>query len=62
MRDNTIYSGQHILPFKAPMSELAHNYNSRVLIKLPSFKLQGTSEHVYIKVEILKALPCSCVM
>ena len=39
--------------YKAPMRKLARNYNSRVLIKLPPFKLQGTSEHIYIKVEIL---------
>ena len=39
--------------YKAPMRKLAHNYNSRVLIKLPPFKLQGTSGHFYIEAEIL---------
>ena len=32
---------------------LTHNYNSHVLIKFSSFKLQGISEHIYIKAEIL---------
>ena len=59
MRENTIYSGQQISPMKSTtawMRKLARIsvYNSRVLrIKLPPFKLQGTSEHVYIEVEIL---------
>ena len=47
------YSGQRISPLKAPMRELARKCNSRVLIKLLPFKLQGTSKHVYIEVEIL---------
>ena len=45
-----IYSGQQISPLK---SVVTRNYNSFVLIKLPPFKLQGTTEHVYIEVEIL---------
>ena len=53
MRKNTYYSGLQILPLKAPMRKLMHNYNSRVLIKLPPFMQQGTSKHVYVKVEIL---------
>lgn len=40
-----IYSGQQCV--------LMRNYNSHVVIKFPSFKLQGTSEHIYIEAEIL---------
>ena len=49
-----IYSGQQISPLKAPMRKLTNNYNSHVLIKLPPFKLQGTSKQVYIEEGILK--------
>ena len=36
--------------YKTPMCKLACNYNSRVLIKLSLYKLQGTSQDVYIEV------------
>ena len=56
MRENTIYSrhaANLTIRKHTVMQKLARNYNSRVLIKHPPFKPQGTSKHVYIKAEIL---------